>query len=121
MACVRRWEASPPGGLEVEGSVLECFELGGFVGGPSVGDGEVIVGEFVVLPVVAFEEEGCGGADAPLELLTGVTAEGDAVAYAQAVEVVDELGGEEAEVLVGAVEVAEAADFEPGEGDGWIH
>lgn len=101
------WHGGLIFGLDGECSVLKLFDLGGFVGLPSVGDGEVVVGEFVVLPVIAFEEEGCGTADAPLELLTCVTAEGDAVAYAQAVEVVDELGGEDAEALVDGVEVAE--------------
>ena len=65
-----------------------------------MGDGEAVVGELVVLPVGAFEEEGCGGADAPLELLTAVTAVGDAVVGTEVVEVADELVGEVAKLWV---------------------
>ena len=72
--------------------------LAGWAWLPSVGDGESVVGEFVVLPVVAFGEEGCGGSDAPLEALACVTAEGDAMTETEAIEIVDELGGEGAKL-----------------------
>lgn len=84
--------------MEGEGSAGYLIEAGSVVALPSVGDGESVVGEFVVLPVVAFGEEGCGGSDAPLEALACVTAEGDAMTETEAIEIVDELGGEGAKL-----------------------